>query len=437
MHRIMFVIDSSIIVISLSVLIELGSKVNLKYTIVLVLLISFLICFSSFSLGIGSVRASPRTIIVPDNYATIQEAINNANNGDTVFVKDGTYLESSSITIDRSISLLGQDKENTIIEEYSIYYHVLIVQASNVTIKGFTLSDGFAGCRVLGSGCLISDNNFINDDEGISVDESVNIVSNNLFIGCRSTGITVFESDNNLIDSNIVQNGGFVGVYVFSGNNNTIVGNEIINNNDAGLILDISSSDNFVRGNNISNNGWIPWLWGTGVVLWIDTNSNQIVFNNISDNKCGLMVGSTGINEIYHDSFINNQVQVIDERTPTSINLWDNGYPSGGNYWSDYAGVDQKSGPYQNLTGSDGIGDTSYIINNNNTDRYPLMKPYVLLIGDINQDGKVDIKDISIVASAFGTSLGDPRWNPAADVNQDGRVDIRDVAIVAKNFGEH
>jgi len=59
-----------------------------------------------------------------------------------------------------------------------------------------------------------------------------------------------------------------------------------------------------------------------------------------------------------------------------STNIWDDGYPSGGNYWSDYNGTDLFSGPYQNITGSDGIGDTPYVIDENNRDRYPLMKPW-------------------------------------------------------------
>jgi hypothetical protein len=58
------------------------------------------------------------------------------------------------------------------------------------------------------------------------------------------------------------------------------------------------------------------------------------------------------------------------------INVWDDGYPSGGNYWSDYTGVDLYSGPYQNETSSDGIGDTPYDIDENNVDHYPLMKPW-------------------------------------------------------------
>jgi len=76
-------------------------------------------------------------------------------------------------------------------------------------------------------------------------------------------------------------------------------------------------------------------------------------------------------NHIYHNTFISGEVFLAD-----SANTWDNGYPSGGNYWSDYNGTDFYTGPYQNETGSDGIGDTPYVIDENNTDRYPLMNPW-------------------------------------------------------------
>ena len=76
-------------------------------------------------------------------------------------------------------------------------------------------------------------------------------------------------------------------------------------------------------------------------------------------------------NYIYHNNFMGTQV--FDPHT----NYWDNGYSSGGNYWSDYAGVDENRGENQNIPGSDGIGDTPYIIpGDNNRDRYPLMDPW-------------------------------------------------------------
>jgi len=78
-------------------------------------------------------------------------------------------------------------------------------------------------------------------------------------------------------------------------------------------------------------------------------------------------------NSIYHNDFVANTQQVS---ANGCTNSWDDDYPSGGNYWSDYTGVDEKSGPNQNQTGNDGIGDTPYVIDANNRDRYPLMNPW-------------------------------------------------------------
>jgi hypothetical protein len=94
----------------------------------------------------------------------------------------------------------------------------------------------------------------------------------------------------------------------------------------------------------------------------IDGSSfNTVRENIIADNIVGLIVGNPAIgglggNLIYHDNFINNTIQA----RAAGNNLFDNGYPDGGNYWSDYNGTDQFSGPYQNETGSDGIGDKPY-----------------------------------------------------------------------------
>ena len=94
----------------------------------------------------------------------------------------------------------------------------------------------------------------------------------------------------------------------------------------------------------------------------------------ISSNRIGgiYFSSSTG-NLIYHNDIIDNPTQGYDD----GINFWDNGYPSGGNHWSDYIGVDDFSGPNQDIPGSDGIGDTNYtnIESGNNVDNYPLMDP--------------------------------------------------------------
>ena len=63
-------------------------------------------------------------------------------------------------------------------------------------------------------------------------------------------------------------------------------------------------------------------------------------------------------------------------RTSISFNIWDDGYPSGGNYWSNYTDIDLYSGPYQNESGSDGIWDHPYVIDENNQDNYPIVPEF-------------------------------------------------------------
>ena len=121
------------------------------------------------------------------------------------------------------------------------------------------------------------------------------------------------------------------------------------------------------------------------------SSSNTVSGNSITENQHGAVLAYCSGNVIFHNDFVNNTQQtVLYGSTPNS---WDNGYPSGGNYWSDYNGVDLHNGPYQNITGSDGIGDTSYVIDANNTDNYPLTKPWVPYENGtiyISDDGSVD-----------------------------------------------
>lgn len=104
----------------------------------------------------------------------------------------------------------------------------------------------------------------------------------------------------------------------------------------------------------------------TGIELLAYSYYNKIENNTLRHNQNGLTIGGTA-NIVYHNNFIDNNHQASSS-WPT---FWDDGYPSGGNYWSDYVGIDVKKGPNQNQPGSDGIGDTPYSVG----DRYPLMYP--------------------------------------------------------------
>jgi PKD repeat protein len=112
-------------------------------------------------------------------------------------------------------------------------------------------------------------------------------------------------------------------------------------------------------------------------------------------------------------------------------NAWDDGYPSGGNYWTDYVGVDDCSGPDQDIcTGGDGIGDTNYTIDGDSVDRYPLMAPYedsqppLVAINSPTEGEDLDTVSINVtgVASDAGLSglalvevrINSGSWTPAS-----------------------
>ncbi|WMW24905.1 PGF-pre-PGF domain-containing protein [Methanolobus sediminis] len=94
-----------------------------------------------------------------------------------------------------------------------------------------------------------------------------------------------------------------------------------------------------------------------------------ILDNSFVSNNVGLELRDSSNNSVIHNNFVNNTIQVTD----FGNNIWDMGYPIGGNYWNDYLGVDTFSDVSQNVLGSDGIGDTPYNITDDSTDAYPFM----------------------------------------------------------------
>jgi len=146
--------------------------------------------------------------------------------------------------------------------------------------------------------------------------------------------------------------------------NNNVIGHSVTNWRFG---INLVNCHNIEVVNNLVFNNWC------GIAVWSSSN-NVIRLNNVSRNYYGIaaVFGSSN-NAVFHNNLLYNVNQTFISDAYNTI--WDAGYPSGGNYWSDYTGVDLYSGPYQNITGSDGIGDTPYIIDANNIDRYPLMAP--------------------------------------------------------------
>jgi parallel beta-helix repeat protein len=398
------------------------------------------------SFGTNPVKAVSSTITVPDDYSTIQEAINHASDGDTVFVRAGTYNES--VVINRTVSLIGENRETTIIQAAAPTMYGVLVTSDNVTFIGFTVCKSlWWGIQVQSSGCHISDSNFSEEEyngEGIFLDGrnaqvNDNVVANNTVLNNGDAGIHVWTSNGNHIESNIIGNSCF-GIYIeWSSSRNMIERNEIFNNSIVGIPLTTGAFGNTITCNNISDCGWSSnWGEGTGAITFgSESVGNRIVANLICNSRRGVDLRDFSNNNVfYHNSFIDNSVQVTNDIGLPSLCIWDGGYSQGGNYWSDYNGIDVKKGLYQNETGSDGVADSPYTIDVYNQDRYPLMKPYVPMFGDCNGDGVINLQDSMIVALAFGTYPDSARWNPLADINKDGTVNLKDLLAVYIRFGK-
>jgi len=373
-----------------------------KEIILLLILSLVLVSFPE----IGVVKAEPRTIVVPDDYSSIQEAISVTDDGDTIFVKKGIYEGplNETLIFNKSISLIGEETNTTILnlhpllinttlfyQPYQTYSTSISVESNNVTISGFTVNTPApgGGISVTGDGTQITDCNM--NPESLTLTGSYSTISetilkgtlrvngsnqtiiqstikgiditsshNNITGNCISSKMEVKGSYNTISGNNITETQGMI----VSGNSN-IISNNHVRNGVKGISL-ASGSNNVIYENKVTGN------WFMGMHLYEASNNlifDNYIANNIDDlwekNGFGISIGGTHYraenNTFYRNTLINNSYnfRILE---PYYINYWDNG--SEGNYWDDYTGSDNDG---------DGIGDTPYILNENNQDNYPIM----------------------------------------------------------------
>lgn len=245
-------------------------------------------------------------------YATVQKAIDasETQNGDTILVKAGNYSEQVILWNRTGLVLRGEP--GTVFRDYAGPTLNIHMSASGSTITGFTLVNCTLGIYVW------------NGANG-------NSINNNTILECSN------------------------GIELLSDSNNTVRDNTISDCNYGILLLLATGQNNLITRNSITDSN-------RGIYMIIG-HGNTFTENEIEGNAYGIYLTGSG-NVFYHNNVVGNNDSVY--VTTNSANTWDDGYPSGGNYWSDYTGVDANQ---------DGIGDTPYAIDALNQDRYPLMGP--------------------------------------------------------------
>jgi len=164
--------------------------------------------------------------------------------------------------------------------------------------------------------------------------------------------------------------------------NNVIIKNMVIRDGYIGISIE-DCTRVILSGNNITITDEPNFFFIAAAIRLENGGFHTIINNTITNSRVGIWITeSSNYNRIYHNNFVNNKYHVFGNKEAISTAYWDNGYPSGGNYWNNYNGIDLYSGIYQNETGSDNIGDTPYVYidyaDENETlfiDNYPLMKP--------------------------------------------------------------
>jgi len=422
------------------------------------------------------VKAYAAEIIVPDQYSTIQAAIDNANALDTIFVRSGTYYEH--VVVNKTIAFIGEDR-NTVIIDGGGTGVVVNIAANGVNMTGFTVrrsgTGGYIGDdppmdppvypKTAGvylrnvTNCRLFENNVVETYVGIQLEHGANhnVIANNTLrnntwagigtheacwnsflsnnvtdnpdsvmvrvdsnnntfseniITATNWGVTIDRCYNNTISRNHIRSSNiginlqksdsngifgndfrdnYVGIQVFTSQHNNVSENDLTRNYCAVEITDYSS-DNEVFGNNVTENSY-------GVGFWF-SDRNIVYENNVSRNGLyGVLVSSSRDNKFYYNNFVGSTQQM--SISSHYFNSLDKGYPSGGNYWSDYVGKDSLNGPLQNETGCDGIGDIPYAIDGNNMDMYPLIKPY----GSSHDVGAMVTVSKTVLAEGYNTTV--------------------------------
>jgi parallel beta-helix repeat protein len=299
-----------------------------KLMIIITILFVFQGCFD---------YSSSKTIYVGEDeeFENIQNAIDNASDGDTILVKSGVYFET--LIIDKSINLIGENKNTTIIqypENIDLSDYIILINKEKCKINEL---------KIIGPGTY-------SDVIGIEVNSSNNNISH-LIVNNNYIGINFYDgTKNNIALSNIVTKN-LYGISLHQSHLNNISKNNITSSIFYGIYIFLAE-ENKIFENQLSLNRY---------GLKVKGSEQNIIFKNkIFNNYEGIEIccGSS-YNIIYSNAFINNNNHAND----TLFNQWD--YEESGNYWDDYKGLDSDD---------NGIGDIPYNISGNqNIDRFPLM----------------------------------------------------------------
>ena len=369
----------------------IGAVMKKKWAaIILLLVLSFLMVTLP---NVGIVKAESKTIVVPDDYSSIQAAIDHAVESDTIFVRQGTYNENLIIT--KSLSLFGENSHTTIINGGNIGTAVLII-ADNINVAGFTVKNGESptpdnyvapdkthGIHLLHvNNCNVSGNNVEYNGYGIWLYES----SDNYINGNNCTynfdGIRLEISYNNHMTGNKVEANRF-GIRFDSSLGNTLRNNNLKGNTDDFLISEDSFVNYVDNSNKINDKTIYYWVSQSdktvpsdaGIVILVKCTQIIVQNLNIQNKYYGIILADTQNSTIKNNQITDNYYGIwlynSSNNLITENNIADNGYPGGINLYFSSNNIVSRNNFMDNFYGLKLIHSSYNNILENNIEKGP------------------------------------------------------------------
>lgn len=312
-------------------------------------------------------------IIVADGLNTVSGNVIYGDGGFVTGIRDLASGTGHNILSWNEVNVTGQSSIGVYSNDQNSQ-----IEYNMVTVNG-TASRGISGqgiLRILGNSVNVTgDNTYaITAPYGIISDNTI-LISGQYTYGVYAIGGESASIIGNVINS-LGNNNYGIGI---EGSFETVTGNTVFTGNDSGTaFFALTLISSVVADNNLSNSS-------TGIQSTSYSSAYDTFFGNSLYNDWTVFsVSGTSSILFYHNNFVNfSSLQVTGNGNAT----WDNGYPSGGNYWSSYSGPDLFSGPGQNISGSDGIIDQQYNITGSNIDYYPLVSPWSMPRAVFTQTG--------------------------------------------------
>jgi len=315
---------------------------------------------------------------------------------DNTLLLDGIVLRGSEVQHYASHTLTGNTANGLPVLYYRNCFgatldaipagQVLVADCRNVRIANLTITGTDVAVELaFVDRAQVEGNNLTgNTGEGIYITYSTNeTVLQNLLDANANNAIRVERSYEVEIRSNDIESN-YQGLWAWSCGNLRVRQNTIRGQSMDGAVV-IGCPDLVVADNQITANGRNGLLCGSCTNMTVYGNeirssflsgldvrfsSGLIVANNISDNGRGILLAAADGIAVHHNNFRGTGLAAED----WGAAAWDDGFPSGGNYWSDYGGTDQCTGPLQDVCPSpDGLGDVPRVLDANSRDGYPLL----------------------------------------------------------------